>query len=151
MLKACKYCGKIHDTHYDCGRKPVRTRSQAADSKSYYFRRSDSWTRKSQEIRERDGYLCQICIRKLHNTLRQFNYDTLSVHHIVPINEEYDKRLDNGNLLTVCRMHHEMCEEGMISRQEQLEIAKEQEEKGTPRRVRPRKSERFQTRPSPMM
>ena len=132
MLKACKYCGKVHDTHYDCGRKPIRNRKRVRDSKSYYFRRSDAWTQKSQEIRERDGYLCQICIRKLYNTLRQFNYDTLSVHHIVPINEDYDKRLDNDNLLTVCRMHHEMCEEGTISRLEQLEIAKEQEEKPSP-------------------
>lgn len=133
MLKACKYCGKVHDTHYDCGRKPIRPRGRAADSKSYYFRRSDVWTKKSQEIRERDGYLCQICIRKLYNTLRQFNYDTLSVHHIIPINEEYEKRLDNDNLLTVCRMHHEMCEDGTVSRQEQLDIAREQEERDTPR------------------
>ena len=141
MLKACKYCGKIHDTHYDCKRKPVRSRGRAADSKSYYFRRSDTWTRKSQEIRERDGYLCQICIRKLYNTLRQFNYDTLSVHHIVPIHEDYDKRLDNDNLLTVCRMHHEMCEDGTISRREQLKIAKEQEQKGTPQGVTPENPE----------
>lgn len=132
MLKACKYCGKIHDTHYDCGRKPIRVRRRAAVGKSYFFRRSDSWTRKSKEIRERDGYLCQICIRKLYYTARCFNYDTLSVHHIVPINEDYDKRLDNDNLLTVCRMHHEMCEAGMISRKELLEIAREQEAKGTP-------------------
>lgn len=127
MLRSCKHCGKIHDTKYDCGRKPIY--KKATGGKGYFFRKSEAWTKKSLEIRERDGYLCQICIRKLHNTLRQYNYDTLSVHHIVPVNEEYDKRLDDTNLLTVCRMHHEMCEGGLISRTEQLEIAREQERK----------------------
>ena len=127
MLRSCKYCGKVHDTHFDCGRKPVRMQVRSYDTASRNFRRSEVWTRKSAEIRERDGYLCQICIRRLHNTLRQFNYDTLSVHHIIPICEDYDKRLDNDNLLTVCRMHHEMCEDGTIARSEQLDVANEQE------------------------
>lgn len=132
MLKACKYCGKIHDTHFDCGRKPVRIRSRPADTKSRFFRRSESWTEKSREIRERDRYLCQICMRKLYGTVRQFNYDGLSVHHIVPVGKDYDRRLDNDNLLTVCRMHHEMCERGEIPREEQRRIAEEQELKGAP-------------------
>lgn len=127
MLRSCKYCGKVHDTKYDCGRRPVYKKT--AGGKGYFFRRTEAWTKKSLEIRERDGNLCQICIRKLHNTIRQFNYDTLSVHHIVPVNEDYDCRLKDDNLLTVCRMHHEMCEEGLISRGEQLQIAGEQERK----------------------
>ena len=127
MLKSCKYCGKIHDSKYDCGKRPVRKKIHR--TKTDLFRSTEAWKQKSLEIRERDGNLCQICIRKLHNTLRQFNYDTLSVHHIVPVNEEYDKRLDNDNLLTLCRMHHEMCEDGIISRTEQIEIAREQEVK----------------------
>lgn len=141
MLRSCKYCGKIHDTKYDCGRRPVYKKN--VGGKSYFFRRSESWSKKSVEIRERDGYLCQICIRKLHGTIRQYNYDTLSVHHIIPVNEEYDRRLDNENLLTVCRMHHEMCEKGLISRKEQLDIARQQEMKGKecpPGGVRPQKS-----------
>lgn len=125
MLRSCKYCGKIHDTKHDCGRKPVYKKTTGG--KGYYFRKSEAWTKKSLEIRERDGYLCQICVRKLHGTIRQFNYDALSVHHIVPVNEDYERRLENGNLLTVCRIHHEMCEDGLISRDEQLQIAKEQE------------------------
>lgn len=127
MLRSCKYCGKVHDTKYDCGRRPVYKKTESG--KGYLFRRSESWSKKSREIRERDSYLCQICVRKLHNTLRQFNYDTLSVHHIIPVNEDYDRRLESENLLTVCRMHHEMCENGMISRKEQSDIAKEQEAK----------------------
>ena len=130
MLKACKYCGRVHDKKYDCGRKPQRQKSSGG--KGYFFRRSESWTEKSKEIRERDRYLCQICLRKLHGAVRQFNYDGLSVHHIVPVNEDYDRRLDNDNLLTVCRTHHEMCERGEISREEQKRIAEEQELRGTP-------------------
>ncbi len=61
--------------------------------------------------------------------MRRFNHDTLSVHHIVPVKEDYKKRLDNKNLLTVCRMHHEMCENGLISREEQMSIAMQQEAK----------------------
>ena len=107
MLKSCQYCGRIHPKNYDCGRKPKRIKR---DTKAYRFHRTQAWQDKSIEIRRRDHYLCQCCIRLMHGTMRKHNYDDLSVHHIVPIAEDYEQRLDDDNLITVCGHHQERAE-----------------------------------------
>jgi 5-methylcytosine-specific restriction endonuclease McrA len=91
------------------------------------FRWTQAWQRKREEIKERDNYLCQVCIRKLYDTINQFNYNDLEVHHAIPLEEKFDKRLDNDNLLTICEKHHEMAEHGDISRDIVINIIKEQE------------------------
>lgn len=62
----------------------------------------------------RDNYLCQVCRRNLYGTVRRLNAENLSVHHAVSLRDDYEKRLDNDNLLTVCSMHHGMAEGGKI-------------------------------------
>lgn len=47
----------------------------------------------------------------------------------MPINADWDKRLDDDNLITVCSMHHEMAENGEIPYEVLKEIIDEQEEK----------------------
>ena len=126
MLKSCKYCGRIHDSKFDCGRKPVQKKPLNDKNK---FRWTQAWQQKRDEIKERDLYLCQVCIRKLYNTNDQFNFSDLSVHHAVPLEVDFEKRLDNDNLLTICGRHHEMAESGEIPRKEILKIIKEQENK----------------------
>ena len=54
-----------------------------------------------------------------------YNTDTLEVHHIIPIEEDDDRKLDDDNLITVCRVHHEQCENGRISREKQKELVTE--------------------------
>lgn len=126
MLKSCKYCGRIHDTKYDCGKKPVRKKIRTQQNR---FRSTIPWKNKSTEIRERDCYLCQICIRNLYETRQQYNNQKIEVHHIVPISESWNKRLDNYNLLALCEEHHKAAENGRIPRDVLLSIAKTQEEK----------------------
>jgi 5-methylcytosine-specific restriction endonuclease McrA len=126
MLKSCKYCGRIHDSKTDCGRKPKRNKQGNDKDK---FRWSKAWQNKRDEIKERDSYLCQVCIRKLYNTTRQYNYDNLEVHHAIPLEQDFDRRLDNDNLITVCECHHEMAERGEIPRKVLLGIIDEQERK----------------------
>lgn len=127
MLKSCHYCGRIHDSKFNCGKKPVHKKIKY--TKADYFRRSQAWTDKAIEIKRRDNYLCQICIRRLYNTLQQYNYTGLSVHHVIPINQDWDKRLDDNNLITSCKMHHEMMESGEIPYEVVKQIIDEQEEK----------------------
>lgn len=124
MLKSCKYCGKIHDSKFVCSQKPGRKRYNTEADK---FRNTNKWRKKREEIKQRDLRLCQICIRELYNTVNKYNTEELEVHHNIPINENYAKRLDNDNLLTVCHYHHEMCESGEIPRQEVQKIINEQE------------------------
>ena len=124
MLKSCQYCGKIHDSKIICSKKPQRKRYKTEADK---FRWTSNWQKKREEIKQRDLYLCQICIRELYNTKTKYNTEDLEVHHNIPINENYNKRLDNDNLITVCHYHHEMCESEEISREEVQQIINEQE------------------------
>jgi len=130
MKKSCKHCGRYHDHKFDCGMKPVKKQYKEL-SIADRFRNTKAWRMKSKEIRQRDKGLCQICIRNLYNTLVQYNFDNVHVHHIIPLQEDTSKGLDNNYLLSVCRYHHVMCDDGTIPRSEQLVIAAEQEDKNT--------------------
>ena len=134
MLKACSYCGRIHDSKYMCPKrkqniKDRQSQRNKANKKAYDFHRSHKWKGKSIAIRERDNYCCQICARGLHNPDRQWETDGISVHHIIPIAEDWNERLDDENLITLCATHHEQAEKGQIKRSELQKIAKEQEVK----------------------
>lgn len=134
MLKSCSHCGRVHDSKYICKQKEQRIRDrQSQRSKAnkmvYDFHRSHKWKNKSVAIRERDNYCCQVCVRGLHDPDRQFETDDISVHHIVPIAEEWESRLDDANLISLCGRHHEMAEAGRINRNILLSIAMEQEKK----------------------
>ncbi len=125
ILKTCKYCGIVQYNHV-CPQRRFRERKNTEIEK---FRCSNKWQNKRDEIKKRDLYLCQICIREIYNTVIKYNSKELSVHHNIPIKEDYDKRLDNNNLITVCNYHHELCEKGEISREQVQEIINKQEEK----------------------
>ncbi len=125
MLKSCQYCGKIHDSKFDCGRKPQRIKRRG---KKEQFRSSGEWQRKAEEIKQRDKYLCQLCLRNFKGTRQQLNSRELSVHHIEPLEEAFEKRVEEDNLLTVCGIHHEMAESGEIDRKTLHEIAKHMRE-----------------------
>lgn len=134
MLKACSYCGRIHDSKYMCPKrkqniKDRQSQRSKANKKVYDFHRSHKWKGKSIAIRERDNYCCQICARGLHNPDRQYETDGISVHHIIPIAEDWNERLDDENLITLCATHHEQAEKGEIKRDELQKIAKEQEKR----------------------
>lgn len=133
MLKSCTYCRRIHDSKYICPQKQSaiqeRQKRFKGNSQADKFRNSKAWRSKRVEIKERDQCLCQICIRKIYDTLNQYTYNNLSVHHAVPLNEDYEKRLDNDILITTCEFHHEKMESGEIPRDVVLRIIKEQENK----------------------
>ena len=111
---SCSYCGIVKRGH----KCPHKTFKKKEDTEANKFRKTIRWTKKSIEIRQRDKYLCKICMANLYNTRQQFNYKELDVHHIIPINEDYNKRLDNDNLITLCRYHHKMADDGKITREE---------------------------------
>jgi len=117
MMKTCSVCGRIHDFNKMCSRNRKKPKTTANK-----FRNTYEWKEKRKWIKERDKYLCQICIEGKHNTLYRYNYKQLEVHHIIPIEEDSDKKLDSENLITLCSMHHKMAEDNEISREELQEI-----------------------------
>lgn len=112
MLKSCPYCGRIHDSRFDCGKKPKRTKwTGKGCSQLDAFRGSKSWQRMRETIRARDRSLCRWCLA--HGTL---TCSGLSVHHIEPLAEAWELRLEESNLITLCGQCHEMAEAGKIPR-----------------------------------
>ena len=77
--------------------------------------------RRTDKEAKRGSHLRFVCPQspRLKKLISEVNSD-LSVHHIVPLKVDYDRRLDNDNLITLCRYHHEAAERGYISR---LELA----------------------------
>lgn len=125
MKKACKYCGGIHDRNYVCDRKPqtvCKKYYQKRNSQEDIFRSSYDWKKKREYILKRDKYLCQACLAGLSRTVSRLTSDGLSVHHIRPLKRDFDLRLSDENLITLCSMHHELAEKGKIPAEQLLDI-----------------------------
>lgn len=97
---------------YECPKKPSCGRHR--DEKINRFRKTSVWVHKRGDILERDGYRCRLC--ELERAPRRYNPGRLSVHHIVPLAECWERRLEEGNLLTLCDRHHERAERGEYDR-----------------------------------
>lgn len=129
MKISCSYCGRIHEKKFDCGKKPIRIKKKYEKD---IFRSSYIWQKKTEQIKERDNYLCQFCLRNFKGTKYRINNKRLSVHHAVPLKENYELRLDDENLITTCDMHHEMAESGEITLSEVRKIILIQQSKMPP-------------------
>ena len=112
MFKSCNKCGSIHDHNYTCY-KTLRKKELTIANK---FRNTNRWATKSLAIRQRDNYLCQVCLAGIYTTTAVYNYNKLEVHHIESLEDSYHLRLDDDNLITLCSYHHKLAEEGSISK-----------------------------------
>ena len=120
-LITCSRCGKIVERGHVCPNK--KTYSNKKGTEAEKFRNSANWKKKSVEIKQRDKYLCRVCLDNKYNTLIKLNFTDLEVHHITPLNEDYSKRLDNDNLITLCKIHHVMAERNEIPKEYLLGLA----------------------------
>ena len=112
MLKSCSRCGRIHDFNKQCYVNRQVRGTTTADK----FRKTYKWHKKSEDIRERDKHLCRCCLANIFNTQTIYNFDKLEVHHIIPLEEDSTKGLDDDNLITLCCYHHKLADKGLISR-----------------------------------
>lgn len=121
-LSSCSYCGRIHDNEYVCDKKQLAIKNRqrkSKDRRENQFHWSNEWKKKSLEIRNRDKYLCQLCLSEGHIV-----YNNLSVHHIESLVDAWDLRLDNDNLITLCNECHEKAEGGEISKERLKDIVR---------------------------
>lgn len=116
MKRYCSICYKIHEGHCTRPRYTNAVRNSQADK----FRNTQVWRRKAAEILARDFHCCRVCA---HAGI--ICADGLSVHHIIPIARDYDKRLDEDNLITLCRYHHEQAERSAIKAVELRRLARQ--------------------------
>ena len=128
-MKSCAYCGRIHPADYICPKKP-KMKPKDNSSEQSRVRNSYRWQRLREQVKERDKYMCQCCLRNYPGTLRQIEYENLSVHHIISLDTDIEKAFELDNLITLCDRHHELAEAGKISVKELISIAKENGKSG---------------------
>lgn len=119
MLKSCKYCGKIHDSKTICEAKK-RDHALGASAEIAKFRSSYAWQKKRERIKERDRYLCQACLAR-----GVITYLGIEVHHIKPLRSNFEERLDDDNLISLCDACHKEADRGKINAKWLKEIAGE--------------------------
>ena len=118
MFKSCSKCGKIHDTKYKCNVGRTFTGGEERKLRSLY-----SWTKKSEEIRERANHLCEVCRDKGIITFKD-----IEVHHIVKVKDDKSKLLDNENLICLCQEHHKQADNDEIDKDYLIELARRREQ-----------------------
>lgn len=114
MLKSCVYCGRIHDSKFECDKRRAAKEEKwgrRRGSEAERVHHSSRWKRLAASVRERDGNLCRHCLSQAVITTAG-----LSVHHIVPIEEDPTLALDSSNCITLCKWCHEDAEAGKIER-----------------------------------
>ena len=119
MYKTCSKCGIVSDDHICPYKRQYKKDTVAGD-----IRHTNNWTKKSLSIRERDNYLCQVCITGKYDTINRYNSKDIEVYHIIPIECDSSKAFNNNNLISLCRYHHELAEKGTIPKEELIDLIK---------------------------
>ena len=123
MWRSCPRCGKIHSTKYKCtAGKEYRGGIERRLRSSY------SWTQKSEEIREKASYLCEVCKDE-----GEIVYKDIEVHHIEKIKDAPGEYLNNYNLISLCQEHHKAADAGEISKDYLRKLAYHREETSSQR------------------
>ncbi|MCL2045743.1 MAG: HNH endonuclease [Oscillospiraceae bacterium] len=63
-------------------------------------------------------HLCKLCASE-----GRISYGKLEVHHIEPLSERFDLRLDLDNLVSLCGGCHEKADGGRVARKHLRKIA----------------------------
>lgn len=116
MLRACKYCGRAHDSKVDCGQRPKRVKESTEITKLRTCRR---WGETRHRVYERDHHLCRLCL--LQGT---FTAESIEAHHIIPLTEAPELAYDDNNIICLCTKHHKAADAGGIDRKQLLRLAK---------------------------
>ena len=123
MYKACSKCGKIHGYNVQCTKRIYKTGDDRKLRSKY------AWTLKSQEIREKANYLCEVCRDE-----GVVMYDDVEVHHITKIIEDESLLLENKNLICLCQYHHKLADKGEINKEYLQRLAEAREQGRQPHR-----------------
>lgn len=116
MLKSCKYCGRIHDINFVCTQKPMRFND---DTEQRKLRNTSAYRKAKAIANDRDLHLCRLCLLN-----HELTSNDLETHHIIPLAEDMTRAVDEDNLITLCRNHHEAAERGDVSRAFLLDLIK---------------------------
>lgn len=121
MLKACGWCGRMHDINATCPRKPTQKgRKYEHRTDADKLRNTYRWRMKREQIKQDAHYMCEVCKDQGHITSQH-----LEVHHIIKLNKAPDLLTDDDNLICLCTTHHKQADAGEIEPVYLRELAKQ--------------------------
>lgn len=106
--KICSRCGRILPVGERCSCQPAYRRDYnkyRRNKRIQEFRNSSEWREMRKKIIERDDGTDQYVLSKTGELRPGF-----SVHHIIPLSERWDLRLDEHNLITLSDDTHASLE-----------------------------------------
>lgn len=118
MYKSCSRCGKIHSTKYKCPKSRIYPSSESE------LRNTNKWHKKAEEIKQRSGYLCELCKQD-----HRYTYDNLEVHHIDKLKDKPERMYDDYNLICLCKQHHMEVENNIDIKDYLFELVRLREDK----------------------
>ena len=97
-------CGELHPVGTECPHKSKYAKEKGSENnkKANEFYRSKAWKSKRKEIIGLDKGLCVRCLLKYGIVTTEH----LEVHHIEPLIQYWEERLQNNNLITLCVQCH---------------------------------------------
>ncbi|MGX7091191.1 HNH endonuclease [Hutsoniella sourekii] len=98
--------GDLLDKLYLKARQPGSYQVKQVERDHFYW--SSAWRKLRDEVLIRDNNECQVC-----KDFGRVTLDKLIVHHILPLENHWDKRLDASNLVTVCIECHNAIHFGL--------------------------------------
>ena len=121
MLKKICRCGKVIPYSMKrCPKCEAKAKKERKENIRYYkqitydrdskynkFYKSKEWIKGRQLAIVRDHALCRDCLDK--DVITPYN----TVHHIVPIKEDWSRRLDIDNLICLCESCHQKRHKSM--------------------------------------
>ena len=117
-FKSCSRCGKVVPYNHKCNKGKVYKQNDIDKLRS-----TTRWTNKSIEIRERSNYLCSVCLDE-----GIYNYKDVEVHHIIKLQDDPDKLLDNENIICLCKYHHKLADNNKLDKDYLLRLARNRED-----------------------
>ena len=114
MQKLCGRCGRLHEVGTVCCQGKRYAGGPERRLRSRY-----AWALKSQEIRERANYLCEVCRDR-----GRITDEGLEVHHIRKLKDNEELLLEDSNLICLCSMHHREADAGRIDATYLIDLAR---------------------------
>lgn len=124
---SCNYCFGFHQKGSDCPKKQktdYRQKKENLDEVNKMenkFYSSSAWQKTRASVMRECGYKCYVCSNVHNNTDVRHYTEAREVHHIIPIRDCWDKRLDVDNLVCLCTEHHHMIHQNNIRNKFELE------------------------------
>ena len=107
----------MHHLGFVCPKKPPKHRK---NTQAQRFRNTVAWRETRGRVNERDGHLCRLCL-----LAGEIQYEDLSTHHIIPLEETMEYATDDDWCITLCDTHHREAEAGKVSREALHRLAME--------------------------